>query len=536
MSDRIAEEYLQLLAGDEKAELALLACSAAFRLDDNIACEAIELVANSNGSTERLLKRIKGLGCVWRQGDKSWCIAEDIRPYLVYRLYRRVKEPAVLSQLHERLAAHADEKINYQNTQHGMYQAKFEAAVHRLMLPEQSEKGATQLADMWQQNYPGRLADATADSVDYLAREIEHLHAGFPAEVLFLQGMSARTRKDRKAQERYFGNVYRQGHRGRIYALAAFFYARIIREPRIAEEALEKCIEWDDSVKNQVIAYHELGNLLSKSRRRQKDAEAAYRKSLELDQDLYSQSKTWHSLGDLLTDQGHWLEARKAYETSLKLRGDRPDQGQVYHSLGNLLSEQQDYWEEAESAYQKSIDLLVQPIDKGQVYHSRGKLLAKQPSRWHDAEKDFLMSIRLRNNPVYQAYVFHSLGNLLSRQPLRWREAETAFKRSLELRYDPSDKIHVLASWVELLSKFGQNEDYRRAEKYLKDNIRVAKANRMKEIYYQFLADIYEKQGKKDQAIEILETLLNKSQSKHNKRYRATLKTKLSTLRATKQK
>src|ERR1044071_8686600 len=143
MSDRIAEEYIQLLTGDEKAQLALLACSAAFHLDDEIAREAIQLVAKSNGSTDRLLSRIKRLGCVWRQGDE-WCVAEDVRYSFVNRLYDFVKEPAVLSQLHERLAAYADEQINHQQSPHRVYRAKFEAAIYRLMLPEKAGKGAAQ--------------------------------------------------------------------------------------------------------------------------------------------------------------------------------------------------------------------------------------------------------------------------------------------------------------------------------------------------------------------------------------------------------
>lgn len=509
MSDIVAEEYLQLLAGDKKAQLALLACSAAFRLNDEMAEEVIELIAESNGTTKRLRRRVKSLGCVWKLGEESWCIAEDVRPYLANRLYDRLKGSATLLSLHARLTTQADEMAARQISAHRAYQAKFEAAIYRLMLPDQAGDGATQLADLWQQTYPGPVSEATADSVEHLIPEIKQHHQSLPAEVLFMRGMAARARRNRRAQEEYFGKVYKQGRQGRIYALAAFFYALIVRNRHVAEQALWKCIEWDHSIKNQVIAYHELGNLLSKLRPRRKDAEAAYLKSLEIDPDLRSQAQTWHSLGDLLTEQGRWAEAKEAYETSLRLRLDKPHQGQVYHSLGNLLSEQPAYWKQAEEAYQKSIDLLEKQADKGQVYHSRGKLLAKQSSRWLDAEKDFRQSIALRDNPVYKAYVFHSLGNLLSNQPLRWREAENAYKRSLELRDDPADKIHVLASWARLLSKFAGDDDYRLAETFARDNIAAAKNDATRAIYYKFLADIYEHQGKLDEAIEALEALLS---------------------------
>lgn len=548
MSERVAEEYIQLLAEDKKAQLALLACSAAYRLNDDIAREAIELVAQSNGSTEKLLRRIKRLGCVLKQDDEFWCVAEDVRPHLAGRLYQQVEEPAALSRLRERLAEHADELASREVAAHRVYQAKFEAAIHRLQIPAPAQEGAQQLAELWQQHYPGPLADATADSIEYLVPEIRRQHpTGLPAEVLFMLGMAARSRGDKRAQENYFGQVYRRGHRGRIYALAAFFYALVVRNWRVAETALKRCIEWDDSVKNQVIAYHELGRLLSRFRSHYKQAEAAYRQSLDIDPDPVSQAQTLHSLGDLLTEQKRWKGAKEAYDKSLALRHDnshqstvysslgklfhkqgrwedareaynrslallhhnRSHQGRVYHSMGNLLSERHEFWAEAEHYYRLSLSYLDRRADKGQVYHSRGKLFAEQ-GRWAEAERDFWDSIKLRDNPVYKAYVFHSLGNLLSKvsekeDTSRWRDAEEAYKQSLELRDHPEDLVHVLASWAKLLSKFATEQDFQRAEEFAKEKIATAVVDDWtKGVYYKFLADIYNAQGKPEQAEEAL--------------------------------
>ena len=105
-----AEVYMELV-GEGSARLALLACSAALRLDDNVAREAIQLVAQSNGSTDKTLRRIKRLGCVWKQWDGSWYIAEDVRSSFLERLYEEVPE-ATIVELRERLATHASRRTH----------------------------------------------------------------------------------------------------------------------------------------------------------------------------------------------------------------------------------------------------------------------------------------------------------------------------------------------------------------------------------------------------------------------------------------
>src|SRR5581483_2235952 len=132
MTASVAQQYIDLLEGNESAVLALLACSAALRLDDEMARQVIELVAQSNGSTPKLLHQIKGLGCVWKQWDGSWYIAEDVRSHLVEHLNERLSEPVRL-HLRSLLAAHARRRGNLfspdgQISTYRARQAKFEAA------------------------------------------------------------------------------------------------------------------------------------------------------------------------------------------------------------------------------------------------------------------------------------------------------------------------------------------------------------------------------------------------------------------------
>ena len=78
-----AERYLKRLEADPQARLALLACSAALQIDDDTAGEAVELVAKTNGATRALVTRVKKLGCVWKEWNGYWHVAEDVRRDLV---------------------------------------------------------------------------------------------------------------------------------------------------------------------------------------------------------------------------------------------------------------------------------------------------------------------------------------------------------------------------------------------------------------------------------------------------------------------
>ena len=92
MSTSTAQDYVELLGDEPTARLALLVCSAALRLDDDIAHLAIERIVQANGSTARLLQGIKNLGCIWQEWDGSWYITEDVRPHLYGLLEQEIQK------------------------------------------------------------------------------------------------------------------------------------------------------------------------------------------------------------------------------------------------------------------------------------------------------------------------------------------------------------------------------------------------------------------------------------------------------------
>ena len=375
------ELYIKLVEDDELTKKALFACAAALRLDDDVACQAIGLVAGSNGSTDAVLRRIKNLNCVWSQWDGAWYIAEDVRRDLVSQLSDIV--PAdVLVQLRKLLSSHADCRVQNvspdgQITSYKARQARLEAAYQRVLTPDQSDVGGAQLAELWEQ-LPPSAAKAIAESVDYLADEMAERLERLPVEVLFLQGMAARARRDKQGQLRYFGEVWKNGRPGFIFAVAAHLFGNLIRDAAIAEKALRDSIAWNRNEIKKGQVYHSLGNLLARNQKRWDEAEEAYRKSLELRHDPEHKAQVYHSLGNLLAGNAQrWGEAEEAYRKSLELRHDPEDKAQVYHSLGNLFSGNAQRWDEAQEAYRKSVELRHDPEDKGQVYASWADMLVK---------------------------------------------------------------------------------------------------------------------------------------------------------------
>ena len=453
----VAEKYLALLADDPVARRALLTCAAALRLEDEGAVKAVDAVLETNGLSAELVHRIKKLGCVWERWDGSWYLAEDVRPYL-HRLFLseipEAKQAALRDQLElqaKRKAAHL--KPDGQITQYMTRQAEFEAAFHRTLAPGKAEEGAEHFVRVWL-DAPSLAATATARAVDYLAPEFELRLSSKPPELLFLQGMAAKARRDRKQQETYFGAVWEAGRPGFIFAVAAHMYALVVRDQNIAERALGNSLEWHDEPAHQGQVYHSLGNLLAENRNRWGEAENAYKKSLSLDSDPAHQGQVYHSLGNLLAEnRNRWGEAENAYKKSFSLDSDPAHQGQVYHSLGNLLAENRNRWGEAENAHKKSLSLLSDPAHQGQVYHSLGNLLAENRNRWGEAENAYKKSLSLDSDLAHQGQVYHSLGNLLARNRNRWGEAENAYKKSLDLLRDPSDRVRVLCSWSDSAAK-----------------------------------------------------------------------------------
>ena len=330
------------LLGDDNARKALLACSAALNLNDDVARRAIALVAQSNGSTDTLLDRIKGLSCVWKQWDGTWYVAEDVRASLVDRLGAEVPSD-VRNGLHELLADAADQRLlelvpDGQLFDYRVRACHLEAGYQQIQVTRHEEAGAERLLTAWQQ---GRLEarDATAAAVDHLASDLERQGHRLPDQVLFLRGMAARSRRDWGRAELYFRMVWEHGQPGEIQAIAAHLFANLTRDRKAAEQALRDSLAWNSEPFHRAQVWHSLGNLLARERNRSKEAEDVYRKSLELDPNPQGKAQVWHSLGNLLArERNRSKEAEDAYQKSLELRHDPQHQGQVYASWANALA------------------------------------------------------------------------------------------------------------------------------------------------------------------------------------------------------
>jgi tetratricopeptide (TPR) repeat protein len=415
--------YLELLADDPSAQRALLACAAALRLDDETADGAIAIVTENGNRTRELLHEIKNLGCIWRQWDGSWYLAEEVRKELVGELYQRIPKEQIL-KLRNQLAEKADGRAaamlpDGQITAHQLRTALIEAGYQRTLVPEQAKKGGEQLGDVWEKGTPA-AGESTARSVDYLAPEIEKHMGQLPVQVLFLRGMAARARGDRATQEKYFRVVWEQGRAGYIFGAAAHFFGLLVRDPRTAEQAFRNSVQWNDIPRHKAHAYHSLGNLLARDRGRTHEAEEAYMKSLELDPSAFHAGQVWHSLGNLLVKDRHRLgEAEEAYKTSLRSLNAAQDQAQVWHSLGNLLAKDLHRLPEAEDAYNKSLELWNDTESEAHVGASLANLLSKyrNPQADNRAERLALRSLEIeRGNPWTNGVCFRVLADVYERR------------------------------------------------------------------------------------------------------------------------
>ena len=328
MSSSTAQAYVELFNGDRQATLALLTCSAALLLDDETACSIVNAVAPGYDSTERTVRRVKNLGCVWREANGFWHVTDDVRPHLVERLYEELPAKAILS-IRTRLAKSAGARAarSIPDSQAGVYfqfTAKFEAAYQRLLIPKFSTDAGRELGELWRQS-PAGTGRALARSVDYLADELERRLRYVPDEVLFLRGIAAQDRKDLLAQEKFFGEVWRRGLTVRpsyIHAQACRFYALLVkhRDPATAEVALKNSIEWTEAPHERGLLYHQLGSLLARNTSTWQEAEQAYEKSLTLLHDSEHRTQVRSSLKN--------LRARNQERTKAKTK-DYPNQGNV---------------------------------------------------------------------------------------------------------------------------------------------------------------------------------------------------------------
>lgn len=308
MSKTNAERYIEIFKDDKQGLLALAACSAALQLDDETACHAIELIAQSNGSTVGLMRRVKDLACVWTDWNGLWNVSEGVRRCLFDWLYREVPTPTI-TQLRECLAQKAAARAegiqgDDQLSQHQKLLARFEAAYQRILIPDKSEEGAHEFIQLWSQSSK-QDADALADSVDFLADEILQRLGRPPDAILFLRGMAANSRSDNHAQEKYFGRLWRRARRGnhhqQIHAIAANFLGVLLqnRDPKTAEKALRDSILWFPSGRDLGLAYLSLGKLLASIPFRQADAEHAYDESLNVLTEMEDRAQVHRALASL---------------------------------------------------------------------------------------------------------------------------------------------------------------------------------------------------------------------------------------------
>jgi tetratricopeptide (TPR) repeat protein len=278
-------------------------------------------------------------------------------------------------------------------------------------------------------------------AVDHLAEEIARRVPALPPEVLFLQGMAARQRKDRQTEERCFRQVWEQGRPGHVFAIAAHLFGNLVarRERDTAERAYRDSVAWNDLPEDQAQVWHSLGNLLARSPARWTEAEAAYRTSLEFLRDPEHQAQVWHSLGNLLArSPARWTEAEAAYRTSLEFLRDPEDQAQVWHSLGNLLARNPARWPDAEAAYRTSLELDPNPQGQAQVYASWADASVKH-DRPQEAIRHALDAQRLSSGDLRTLGVVH---RVLADAYEQLGDVENAI-RALEVLIENNRRLHV---------------------------------------------------------------------------------------------
>jgi RNA polymerase sigma factor (TIGR02999 family) len=324
MSSSTATRYLDLFRDDRPGMLALLACSAAFQLDDGTACEIVELVANSNGATSTLVQQVKRLGCVWKDWNGEWHVAEDVRRELTVRLRQELPDDTVI-KLRKHLAQKADSRAQVKSTDqlaaHQILSARLEAAYQRILIPQQLDRGANDLLALWRQLSPSD-AQALARSVDYLADELSQLLGRLPDTVLFLRGMAARDRADPQAQQKHFLKIWKDGHErepGYIHAKAAHSLGLLLldRDLTAAENALHDSVRWMEAGRERGLAYLSLGKLIASYPARLDEARIAYKKALKSFTDPDDQAQAESALAE--------LRSKTSGAVSWELTGEVPE-------------------------------------------------------------------------------------------------------------------------------------------------------------------------------------------------------------------
>jgi tetratricopeptide (TPR) repeat protein len=302
--------------------------------------------------------------------------------------------------------------------------------------------------------------------VDYLADEFNRRLRHLPDEVLFLQGMAARARRDKRNEEKYFRQVWERGHYGYIYAVAAHNFGLLIRsrDRQTAERAVRDSIQWDVSDYGRAMAYHSLGNLLARDRKRWDEAEQAYRHSLDNDKDDQSRAETLHSLGNLLAkDRRRWHEAEQAYSRSIELDKNASSRAETLHSLGKLLFKIPSRRDEAESSLEQSFRLDTTSRGQAQVLATRAAALLElnDDESYRRAEEYALRGIELDSeNPRTSGICYRVLTGIY------------------EKRRDYRKAIESAEGWKKTEERLGEDVHARRVQSKIDEFRRKMKEQR----------------------------------------------------------
>lgn len=386
MNEATAEEFLGLLP--RNLGLALVACSPALRLEDELALRLIDRVASAAHTPPwtpslALLRGVKRLNCIRHQWDGSWAVAADVRPALVAHLEGKLNRQHV-AELRMIAAQHAEERLPHflpdgQITASNLLQTKFEAAFQRTLVSETSTSGAALLGELWQES--GEAArTATAESIDYLAAEIEREVEKLPPEISFLRGKAAKARGDIDGQIRHFGAVWRQGRPGQLFAIAAHMFALVVKDRRIAEQAFRDSLAWDRSAYNQAVVLISLGNLLAKDKHRFEEAEEVLNSSIEYGEEADIEiARPWYILGNLMAKWSRWQDAEDCYRRALEENPSVETRAVTLASYAYLLSRWPERYDEAIYLARDSLNLGLR--DPGpalrvlaSVYEHQGRL------------------------------------------------------------------------------------------------------------------------------------------------------------------
>ncbi len=209
-------------------------------------------------------------------------------------------------------------------------------------------------------------------------------------------------------------------------------------------------------------------------------AEQAFEKALKSDP---SYEMAYFEIAQCYKEQGRYDDAASALERILDIN---PGNNIAYMDLGRLFRAQGKP-DKAEKIFARALALNpanVEPLME------LGRCFIQQ-KKYGMAEQTFKKAVQL--NPAHDGAYFE-LGLCYEKQE-KYRPAIEMFEKSVEI--NPSDPMNA-KSYFELAGCFGMIGEYGKAEQIIK---RVAGQNPSNDRVYDELARLYDKMGKKDEAL-----------------------------------